>query len=113
MGSVRGRSRPAPRWRGSRAARAVVVGAPADATCQLHGHPVAHQVLSVQLVHCIIRIPGVIKLHESKAVLDGYLADPAEPFEEPLQVPFSDVIVETTDVDTRRHPDLIARNRQY
>uniref|UniRef100_A0A6B0US78 Uncharacterized protein n=1 Tax=Ixodes ricinus TaxID=34613 RepID=A0A6B0US78_IXORI len=39
MGSVRGRSRPAPRWRGSRAARAVVVGAPADATCQLHGHP--------------------------------------------------------------------------
>lgn len=91
---------PAPRWRRRSAARAVVVGAPADATCQLHGHPVTHQILSVQLVHCIIRISGVVELHESKAVLDGYLADPAESFEEPFQIPFSDVIVQTTDVDT-------------
>lgn len=66
---------------------------------QLDHHPFAIQFSAVQLVHGVIGVAVVIKLHKSETVFKQDFTDLSETPEEPLQVAFSDAIAEVANVD--------------
>lgn len=68
---------------------------------QLHNHPFTIQFSAIQLVHGIVGISVIVKLHEAETVLEKDFADLAEAAEKPLQVTLPNSIAQMTDVDSR------------
>lgn len=67
--------------------------------CQLYNHPFAVQFPAIQLVHGIVGVSVVVKLHKAESILEQDFADLAESAEEPLQVALSNTVAEVADVD--------------
>jgi len=68
-----------------------------------YGHSLAAQFLPVQVVHSILGITGVIELDKAVRVLQQDLPNAPIAFEEPLDVPFTHSVGQTTDVNSRPH----------
>lgn len=66
---------------------------------QLDHHPFAIQLSAVQLVHGVIGVAVVIKLHKSESIFKQDFTDLSKTTEEPLQVAFPDAIAEVANVD--------------
>jgi len=91
-------------------------GRPVAGRCAgaLHAHAVANQAASVELVHRIVSIPRVIKLHKCKTILQDNLPKSPIAFEEFFYISISHTAVYTTNVYTcSRHTDLCWNHVPY
>lgn len=80
-------------------------GSSAAATSQtyasvLNGHPFIAQLFAIKLIHCILSISGVVKLHKAEAFLEVNISDAAVSFEEPLHILLSGRRAQTADENT-------------
>lgn len=75
------------------------VAAARGAAGALDAHPLAEQLLAVQLVAGVVRVPVVVELDEGEAVFHGDLLDAPVLAEEPLEVALADAVGEAADED--------------
>lgn len=66
---------------------------------QFDHHPFSVQFPAVELVHGIIGVTVVVKLHETESIFKQDFPNLSETTEEPLQVAFTDAVAEVADVD--------------
>lgn len=69
----------------------------------LYRHPSSQQFLPVHLVHGVVCISVVVKLHKTESVLDDDVPEAAVGAEESVQVSLPDTVAQTTDIHTRSH----------